>query len=155
MTHPLTKSCPCGSDKPFDTCCQPYHQGRILPPTPEALMRSRYTAFALNQRDYLLATWHSSTRPQQLPLDSDTQWVALDIVAAPTVQNDQGSVHFRATFRESGGWHVLEEVSRFVREEGRWWYIDGTPSVMRLKPRRNEPCPCGSGRKFKVCCQQG
>ncbi|WP_188640020.1 YchJ family protein [Vreelandella lutescens] len=153
MTQPSLKSCPCGSDIPFDACCQPYHQGPILPPTPEALMRSRYAAFALNQRDYLLATWHPTTRPQQLPADPDTQWVALEIVAAPSAQNDQGTVHFRATFREPGGWHMLEEASRFIREEGRWWYVDGTPSVKRLKPGRNEPCPCGSGRKLKVCCR--
>ena len=116
-------------------------------------MRSRYAAFALNQRDYLLATWHATTRPHQLPPDPDTQWLSLVIVEAPSAQDDQGTVHFRATFREPSGWHVLEEVSRFVKEAGRWWYVDGTPSVTRLKPGRNAPCPCGSGRKLKVCCK--
>ncbi|WP_422102886.1 YchJ family protein [Vreelandella sp.] len=153
MTHSSLKSCPCGSGLSLEACCQPYHQGSTLPPTPEALMRSRYAAFALNQRDYLLATWHPTTRPQQLPPDPDTRWVALEIIAAPPVADDQGSVHFRATFRDPGGWHVLEEVSRFVWQEQRWWYVDGTPSVTRLKPRRNEPCLCGSGRKLKVCCK--
>ncbi len=152
MTHLVPKRCPCGSGLSFDACCRPYHQGE-RPPSPEALMRSRYSAFALSQRDYLLATWHATTRPPQLPLDPETQWMSLVIVDAPVAQNEQGTVHFRATFREPGGWHVLEEVSRFVWEEGRWWYVDGTPSVKRLKPGRNELCPCGSKRKLKVCCK--
>ncbi|WP_404377954.1 YchJ family protein [Vreelandella aquamarina] len=151
----MPKSCPCGSGTSLALCCQPYHRGEAVAPTPEALMRSRYTAFALDQRDYLLATWHPTTRPEQLLPDAGTQWVALTIEDAPPVQDGQGTVHFRATFREHNGWHVLEEVSRFIWQEGRWWYVDGAPCVIRLKPRRNEPCPCSSGRKFKVCCQQG
>ncbi|MCC5902235.1 MAG: SEC-C domain-containing protein [Halomonas sp.] len=151
MTQLIATSCPCGSNLPLQKCCQPYHQG-VVAPTPEALMRSRYTAFALNVRDYLLATWHTSTRPAQLPPDPDTQWKALAIMAAPPASDDKGRVHFRAYFREPNGWHVLEEESRFVFEGGRWWYVDGKPSVERLKPRRNERCLCGSGRKLKVCC---
>lgn len=145
------KNCPCGSGLPLVSCCQPYHQGEA-PPTPEALMRSRYTAFALQQNDYLLATWHASTRPAQLPPDPDTQWKALNIVSAPAPLQGRGTVHFRAYYRERARWYVLEEVSRFVFAEKRWWYVDGTPTVARLKPRRNDPCLCGSGRKLKVCC---
>ncbi|WP_249975318.1 YchJ family protein [Vreelandella olivaria] len=151
MTHPTPRSCPCGSGAALAACCEPYHQGTAAP-TPETLMRSRYTAFALNSRDYILHTWHQSTRPAHLPPEPDTQWKALTIVAAPPPNDTQGTVHFQAYFRERGGWHVLEEVSRFVFEEQRWWYIDGQPSVIRLKPRRNERCLCGSGRKLKVCC---
>ncbi|GGW55658.1 YchJ family protein [Vreelandella hamiltonii] len=153
MTHPMPESCPCGSTLPLAACCQPFHQGQAVPETPEALMRSRYTAFALNERDYLLATWHATTRPATLPPDPTTQWQSLVIVSAPQPSRDEGHVHFKATFRESGRWHVLEEASRFVWEEQRWWYVDGKPTVIRLKPGRNDACPCGSGRKFKVCCQ--
>lgn len=151
MTQLIADSCPCGSNNPLQACCQPYLQGANAP-TPEALMRSRYTAFALNQSGYLLETWHATTRPAQLPPDLDTQWKSLVIVAAPPTSSSTGSVHFKAYFRESSGWHVLEEVSRFRFEEGQWWYVDGDPCVGRLKPRRNERCLCGSGRKLKVCC---
>lgn len=153
LSTPVSTSvnCPCGSGAAFTACCQPYHQGATVP-TPEALMRSRYTAFALNSRDYLLATWHASTRPTQLSPDPDTQWKALTIVAAPPANERQGTVHFLAYFREQNRWHVLEENSRFVFEDGRWWYVDGVPTIERLKPRRNERCLCGSGRKIKSCC---
>ncbi|QPI64388.1 YchJ family protein [Vreelandella venusta] len=151
MTLSTPVICPCGSGAAFAECCQPYHQG-ATPPTPEILMRSRYTAFALNSCDYLLATWHVSTRPIQLLPDPDTQWKALTIVTAPPSNERQGSVHFLAYFREQNRWHVLEENSRFVFEDGRWWYVDGMPTIERLKPRRNERCLCGSGRKIKSCC---
>lgn len=151
MTQLTADSCPCGSNTQLQGCCQPYLQGAKAP-TPEALMRSRYTAFALNQPDYLLNTWYAATRPAHLPPDPDTQWKSLVIVAAPPPDSSTGSVHFRAYFREPGGWHVLEEISRFRFKEGRWWYVDGDPRVERLKPRRNERCLCGSERKLKVCC---
>ena len=155
MTLTTPKTCPCGSDLTLDSCCGRYHQGEVAP-TPEALMRSRYAAFALGLSDYLLATWHTSTRPSSLPPDPDTEWKGLTIVAAEPPLANVGYVHFRAFFcerkREHGRWHVLDEVSRFTHEEQRWWYVDGTPTLTRLKPRRNDPCLCGSGRKLKVCC---
>ena len=123
-------------------------------------MRSRYSAFALGLTDYLLATWHISTRPVELLPDPHTQWKGLSIVKkmpdfqkAPS-QADIGYIHFRAYFKECARWHRLEENSRFVFEQCRWWYIDGTPEVMRLKPRRNDPCFCGSSRKLKLCCKE-
>ncbi len=97
-------------------------------------MRSRYTAFALNSCDYLLATWHASTRPIQLLPDPDTQWKALTIVAAPPANERQGNVHFLAYFREQNRWHVLEENSRFVFENGRWWYVDGSRPLNGSNP---------------------
>lgn len=119
-------------------------------------MRSRYSAFVLGLSDYLLATWHSSTRPAVLAPDSDTAWKRLVIVNAEPALEVSGQVHFRAFFYELGHgrkrWHVLEEVSRFVKEQQRWWYVDGTPTLTRLKPGRNDLCLCGSGRKLKVCC---
>ena len=115
-------------------------------------MRSRYSAFALLLTDYLLATWHTSTRPMYLAPDLKTDWKALSILDAPVPQGHHGKVHFQAFFREQNRWQVLEETSRFVFENGRWWYLDGTPSIERLKPGRNDPCLCGSGRKIKQCC---
>lgn len=151
MSHLTSTYCPCGSGTALVACCQPYHQGEPAP-TPEVLMRSRYSAFALQLTGYLLATWHASTRPRQLTPDTGTQWKALTIVAAPPATETQGIVHFMAYFREQNHWQVLEEQSRFVREGGRWWYVDGVPTVERLKPGRNDRCLCGSGRKIKQCC---
>ncbi|MBB3232946.1 YchJ family protein [Halomonas stenophila] len=148
-----TDPCPCGSGLPLADCCGPYHRGEPAP-TPEALMRSRYSAFALGLTDYLLATWAPETRPASLPPDDATRWVGLEILDHEHA-GDTGRVHFRATFREGRRWGVLEEVSRFRREAGRWRYVDGAPSVTRLKPGRNDPCPCGSGRKGKACCVRG
>uniref|UniRef100_UPI0038F5FF36 YchJ family metal-binding protein n=1 Tax=Streptomyces brasiliscabiei TaxID=2736302 RepID=UPI0038F5FF36 len=86
----------------------------------------------------MLATWHATTRPATLPPDPTTQWQSLVIVSAPQPSRGEGHVHFKATLRVSGRWHVLEEASRFVWEEQRWWYVDGKPTVIRLKPGRND-----------------
>lgn len=161
MTRMTDLSCPCGSGLTLDKCCSRYHQGELAP-TPEALMRSRYSAFALGLSDYLLATWHSTTRPVELTPDPETEWKSLAVISADPALGDSGQVHFRAYFYESEHergrgrkrWSVLEEVSRFVKEQQRWWYVDGTPTLSRLKPRRNDPCLCGSGRKLKVCCRE-
>ncbi|MCG6657555.1 YchJ family protein [Halomonas campisalis] len=150
MTQPDRTACPCGSGQALADCCGRYHAGEPAP-TPEALMRSRYSAFVLDLPDYLLATWHPSTRPSSLASDAATLWKRLEVLESG-VEGERGRVHFRATFREGRRWSVLEEASRFVREAGRWFYIDGNPAVHRLKPGRNAPCPCGSGRKFKACC---
>ncbi|MGR2737151.1 YchJ family protein [Billgrantia sp. Q4P2] len=153
MSNSTTPFCPCGSGLVLADCCGRFHAGEPAP-TPEALMRSRYSAFALGLEGYLRDTWHGSTRPTMLDLDDGTRWVRLEVLDHGQ-DGDQGRVHFRATFRERRRWGVLEENSRFVREAGRWYYLDGTPSVNRLKPGRNDPCPCGSGRKFKSCCGLG
>jgi SEC-C motif-containing protein len=105
-------ACPCGSGLEYDGCCRPFHDGAAAP-TPEALMRSRYSAYALGRDDYVLATWHPSTRPDRLENDG-IEWRRLQIV---DVSGDV--VEFRASYR--GG--LLHERSRFVREGGRWLYV--------------------------------
>ncbi|MDI5920364.1 YchJ family protein [Halomonas sp. LR5S13] len=145
--------CPCGSGLPLAECCGRHHAGEPAP-TPQALMRSRYSAFALNLTDYLLASWHPDTRPVSLLPDETTRWVALEILES-SEEVDEGVVHFRATFREGRRFFVLEERSRFLRERGRWFYRDGDSTIARLKPGRNDPCPCGRPRKFKSCCGRG
>lgn len=144
--HP---SCPCGSGQTYAACCQPLHTGSPAA-SPEALMCSRYTAFALELREYLLSSWHSSTRPSQLEL-TPTQWKRLEIFGSGE-EGETGWVHFRATFLEQGQWSALEERSLFCREDGRWRYLKGTPEVLTLRPERNGSCPCGSGKKYKKCC---
>lgn len=153
MTTPSPSACPCGSGLAYWRCCERYHAGEAAP-TPEALMRSRYSAFALDLIDYLQATWHPSTRPEVLMPDTATRWKRLEVLAHDE-EGDRGRVHFRATFQEGRCWAVLEENSRFVREQGHWYYLEGVPEVSRLKPGRNTSCPCGSSRKFKSCCGVG
>lgn len=145
-----TPYCPCGSQHTYAKCCQRYHEGAFAP-TPETLMRSRFTGFVLKLENYLRASWHSSSRPTTLSLDDSPDWLSLRILDSSEA-SDTGRVHFQAIYRMGSGWGYLQENSEFVREHGRWYYLKGKPREGVLKPRRNEPCPCGSGRKFKTCC---
>ncbi len=114
-------------------------------------MRSRFTAFFLKLEDYLRASWHASTRPAELDLDNTPDWASLRILESGQ-NGDNGNVHFQAIYRLNPGWGYLQEHSKFLRENGRWYYLEGQPHEGVLKPGRNEPCPCGSGKKFKTCC---
>lgn len=120
-----TPACPCGSGKPFADCCEPYLRGNALPPTAEALMRSRYTAYTLVDEPYLLATWHASTRPGALNLADEAQprWIGLEVKGHKLEGDTHASVDFVARYRINGKAHRLEELSRFVKEEGRWFYL--------------------------------
>ena len=142
--------CPCGSEQTYGECCQRFHRGEAAP-TPDALMRSRYSAFVLNLPDYLRATWHPDTRPDSLSLENGPQWASLQILDHSQA-GEKGAVHFRAIYRLGDGWGFLEEASEFVREAGRWYYLRGDTREGALKPGRNDPCPCGSGKKHKACC---
>jgi SEC-C motif-containing protein len=142
--------CPCGSKVNYTHCCLPLHQGAAAT-TPEALMRSRYCAFELQLINYLLQSWHSSTRPAQLDLRDSPNWKSLHVLSA-SQQNDNGRVHFRARYQTGKEWGFLEEESDFVYEAGHWFYVAGKTREEQLKPRRNDQCPCGSTKKFKVCC---
>lgn len=114
-------------------------------------MRSRYTAYTLGLQDYLLRTWAPETRPATLDLSAAVQWAGL-VVQRSREDGEQGWVEFRAMFREGGLWRQLQENSRFRRESGVWLYVDGEAEWRSLRPGRNDPCPCSSGRKFKQCC---
>jgi SEC-C motif-containing protein len=120
----LEQACPCGSGESYARCCGPLHAG--APATSaEALMRSRYSAFALNLPDYLMASWHPSTRPADLKEDGPApRWIGLRVLAQST-EADTASVEFVATCRVGGRAQRLHEKSRFVFEEGRWYYVDG------------------------------
>lgn len=144
-------NCPCGSGKATDDCCGRYHAGAAAP-SAEALMRSRYSAYVLKNSLYLHDTWHPSTRPADLDISHDeTPWQRLQIIATAKGEEDdnEGVVEFAACYQ--GG--QLHERSRFVREGGRWFYLDGELlPPLEEKVGRNAPCPCGSGKKFKRCC---
>ena len=121
-------ACPCGGPKPYLECCGRWHEGpqAMQAPTAEALMRSRYSAFVLDKLPYLLATWHSSTRPAALgPNPPDLKWLGLAVKKALVQDADHATVEFVARSRQAGRAHRLHELSRFVREDGRWYYVDG------------------------------
>ncbi|WP_417656719.1 YchJ family protein [Pseudidiomarina aestuarii] len=115
--------CPCGSELEYEDCCGKYHNGAVAP-TVEALMRSRYSAFALDDADYLFQTWHPKMRRHDFELDDNPEWVQLQIISAQE-QDDHGTVHFRAFYREGRAIDMLEEESEFERIDGRWYYVDG------------------------------
>ncbi|RBL82227.1 hypothetical protein DDE05_39175 [Streptomyces cavourensis] len=121
-------ACPCGSAKSYAACCGRWHEGpqALQAPTAQDLMRSRYSAFVLDKLPYLLDTWHPSTRPASLdPNPPGLKWLGLAIKQARTQDADHATVEFVARSRLAGRASRLHEVSRFVRESGRWYYVDG------------------------------
>lgn len=135
MTSPLSiqpriaanGACPCGSGAPYQACCGVLHAGAAAM-SAEALMRSRYSAYVLLLEDYLLASWHASTRPARLDLATQQpppRWLGLSVKRQRS-EGDRAEVEFVARVRHGGGRaQRLHEHSRFVREHGRWWYVDG------------------------------
>lgn len=150
--------CPCGNGL-FKECCGPYLAGDQAAPTAETLMRSRYSAYVVNDVAYLLKTWHPASRPEEdFVLEESIRWQGLEIVdtAAGSETEDSGQVEFIARYLVGAQPGQLRERSDFRREDGLWYYIDGVEvkaqPVSVTKIGRNEPCPCGSGKKYKRCC---
>ncbi|XHS78410.1 YchJ family protein [Burkholderiaceae bacterium UC74_6] len=125
----MNAPCPCGLPANYNECCGRLHRGEALAPDAERLMRSRYSAFVKDQLDYLLATWHESTRPASLePNEAGLRWLGLDVKRHVQQDADHATVEFVARSKLGGRAHRLHEVSRFVREDGRWFYLDGEVS---------------------------
>jgi SEC-C motif-containing protein len=116
--------CPCESGKSYSACCEPYHLGAAAP-TAEALMRSRYTAYVLKLEDYLLASWHPSTRPAALNLDEEpaVKWLGLQIKRAEKTSEITAIVEFVARYKIAGKAERLHEISAFTYENNRWFYV--------------------------------
>lgn len=123
----LEATCPCGSNISYDLCCGNFIEQNKIPANAEALMRSRYTAYTLLREDYLLATWHTSTRPTELGLaaEASSKWLGLQVKRYEQQDDTHALVEFVARYKVGGRAHRLHEASRFVREEGRWFYVDG------------------------------
>ena len=119
--------CPCDTGKAYTACCGRWHRGplHLQAPDPASLMRSRYSAFVRDDRDYLLQTWHPRTRPDALEAPAPgLRWLGLS-VRQHRQDGDRGRVEFVARSKLGGRAHRLQENSRFVREDGRWYYLDG------------------------------
>ncbi|MCZ2858966.1 YchJ family protein [Blastococcus sp. VKM Ac-2987] len=120
------RRCPCGTGLPYAECCGPRHDGTAPAATAEQLMRSRYSAFALGDAAYLLASWHSTTRPASVEPDPAVRWTGLDVLATTGggLLAAEGTVEFRAWYVAGGERGSQHEVSRFAREDGAWRYLD-------------------------------
>jgi SEC-C motif-containing protein len=154
--------CPCGSEVSYADCCAPLITGALQADTPERLMRSRYSAYVKAEIDYLYETTHPDHRKGY---DSEgtrkwaegSQWLGLEIVSSRGGKEDSlGEVEFIARFSEDGTETAHHELGKFKRHEGRWYFTDGkmvgAKPLISNKIGRNEPCPCGSGAKYKKCC---
>jgi SEC-C motif domain protein len=119
-------ACPCESGVLLALCCGRFIFDGALPENAEQLMRSRYSAYVLREPDYLLRTWHASTRPAALTLAEDSRWLGLTIKRHVMQEPDRALVEFVARYRVGGKGHRLHETSRFERLNGQWLYVDGT-----------------------------
>ena len=157
------RTCPCSSGVSFADCCEQIINGERESQTAEELMRARYAAFATGAIDFIVATTHSRTRReiniQYIREWSQTStWRGLQIIDTKLVDNNKAYVSFDAQYTQAGKDQSHKEKGLFERENGRWRFVTGedlkNPTVRYETPRtgRNEPCPCGSGRKYKKCC---
>lgn len=153
--------CPCGSGKTLAECCLDVISGVKKATSAEALMRSRYTAYAMGEMSYILSSWHVSTRPSQVSTENNISWRGLKVLRSVKKHRQESTqyaeVEFIASFINDGIERQMHECSQFVYEDDRWFYVDGVQiegedQQQSKKPGRNEKCACGSGKKFKKCC---
>ena len=151
------RACYCGSQQFYNDCCEPYISGKIRPTSAEQLMRSRFTAFCCDQNEYLLNTLHPSKQNGNQTFDENHHitWISLEVLHTHAGQAKDliGTVEFTASFHENNGFYVLQEKSEFIKQDGRWFYVEGDVSVrpFSLKIGRNDKCWCRSGKKYKTC----
>lgn len=171
--------CPCGSVENFEKCCEPFLTGKALPETAEQLMRSRYTAFTCKDIDYLKKTLAPESRgdfdaTSTKQWADNAKWKGLKILSTQkgTAEDKKGAVEFIATYQSGGEVLDHHETAQFRKSEsGQWFFVEGDShthkegeghqhhhekpqTVLRESPKigRNDPCVCGSGKKYKKCC---
>ncbi|MEZ4387846.1 MAG: YchJ family protein [Candidatus Krumholzibacteriia bacterium] len=158
-------SCPCGSGKSLEACCAPIIAGEQPAATAEALMRARYTAYTQAAVDFLLGSLHPDHREDH---DEDgvrewaenSTWHGLEIIRTESggEDDDLGLVEFACEYTYDDAQRRHHELASFARHDGAWYFVEGSPvktqPYVREEPKigRNDPCPCGSGKKFKKCC---
>lgn len=157
--------CPCGSEVEYDKCCGMYITAGIPVPTAEKLMRARYTAYALNEIDFIMDTHvveegeEEASRQATAEWASESEWQGLEILKCTKGKESdlKGTVEFKAHYMVERARYTHHEISKFEKREGKWIFTEGTqvskPIVnTEAKVGRNDPCPCGSGKKYKKCC---
>jgi SEC-C motif-containing protein len=159
------ENCPCGSGIDYNECCKPLIHDDKPAPTAEALLRSRYTAYTEADVDYIINTTHPDYRAQIDPNSTrdwaeNSQWHQLEILnsMAGTVEDEAGEIEFIATYTQEGVSNKHHEKAQFRKTDGKWFFWDAQmmkpQPVIRKNPKigRNDPCFCGSGKKYKKCC---
>lgn len=159
-------NCPCGNDRVFGECCEPYLKGMSNPATAEVLMRARYSAYVTANIDFIERTFHSSTRAEfnresARKWAEQSQWHSLEILNVIDGKADdaEGSVEFIASYSQENENIQHHEIATFRKEDEAWTFVDGrmlNRPFRREQPKigRNDPCHCGSGKKYKKCCGQ-
>lgn len=153
------KTCPCGQDKAFLECCEPYILETLFPDTPELLMRSRYSAYTVANINYIEKTMcgpasQHFSREDSLRWATGVVWLGLEVLSSSVTANGQsGEVEFIARFMQKGECIAMRERSVFQKNDGRWYYCSAKShaDTVESKVGRNDSCPCGSGKKFKKC----
>ena len=150
-------NCHCCSNRQFSECCEPILRNKSAQ-RPEQLMRSRYSAYVVKNYDYILTTY-APVQQQKLSLQAlrenseNTKWLQLEVLDT-TESDDVGTVEFVATYSIDGDFFAMHELSSFIKQDGNWYYTIGLTKEKsgQITPTRNDPCPCGSGKKYKKCC---
>jgi len=158
-------TCPCGTNIAYDECCLPLIKGDRTALTAEEVMRSRYSAYAMHEIGYIRESLHPDHRTD---FDEKTtrewaessEWHKLEIVSTIEggAEDKEGKVEFIAAYSDKGINKEHHELSTFKKVDGKWYLVNGEilshKPVVRTTPKtgRNDPCTCGSGKKFKKCC---
>lgn len=165
MNENETEKCPCGSGKSYGECCLPVISGEKKAPTAESLMRARYSAYVKHEIDFIIDSCEKGEKIAEIDRKATEEWSrnstwhGLKILRTEkgTENDDEGIVEFEATYTSKGMHDIHHEIGGFKKINGEWFYSEGMmrpTTVVRegKKIGRNEPCPCGSGKKYKNCC---
>ena len=157
-------ACPCGKGESLEVCCGPILSGKRQAETAEELMRARYSAYATHDVDFVIASHDPKTasevdRANTEAWAKNSEWLGLEVTATEGggAADEQGTVEFVASYKLQKMKIDHRERATFRKEGGKWYFVDGVelkgPPVRRTEPRvgRNDPCPCGSGKKYKKC----
>ncbi len=157
-----SEPCPCGNDKTYATCCKPFVTGKKKAKSPEELMRARYSSYVKSELNFTEHSMHPDVRDtfekdKAEEWSNKSEWVKLDIIESKELDETTGTVEFKAYYKFENEEVEHHELSTFKKEGKEWFFYDGKIINAPLKneePKigRNEPCPCGSGKKFKKCC---
>jgi len=157
-------TCPCGKGESYESCCRRFIRGEAEPESAEELMRARYSAYALGEVDFIVrshdpATSNQVDRKSTELWSKQSKWLGFELVSIEggTAFDQDGTIEFVARYKIRGVTVEHRERARFRKHNGRWFFVDGEeikgPPRVRNDPRvgRNDPCPCGSGKKYKKC----
>lgn len=158
--------CPCGSKQRYGKCCEPYHKGKEFAKTAEALMRARYSAYVKAEINFLKETLHPDpSEEEEFDEDQTRQWaesskwlgLEIDSIKDGLEDDDYGMVEFTASYESDGQRLDHHERAYFEKVDERWYFVEGKVGPKTFKRNenkvgRNDPCTCGSGKKYKKCC---